>query len=644
MTRYRCFLPDLAGLAGLRRVGPGTRISLSLPGTVLHDACYPEERMPMPSSHEAVVAHYRDQLDAIARERQRLIGRRLRLRIFLVACVVLFLIAGLGPHLAQWLALVPALGFVASLPAYIGLQNALLRLVRLEVLHDGNVARADGTQTQSGHTGEEFHTSSHLYDHDLNVLGANSLFGLLATVRTGIGQSGLAHLLLTPAMREEILERQQSVQELASMTALREEIALLGTSRFEDASPKAFASWLDDPTPQFSASVPLALMAISVAVICMLLGGLVHRLPWSNVLALLAGCFAVQAAIFRVVRNRVLPVLEASRKSSQMQLFADAVELLLKQRFHSPQLLRLQQSFREPALALPALRRLESHFSMVEQMQKEYAFVLSILFSLGTQTAISIAKWKQSYADPMRGWSAQWGEFEALMAVANYAFEHPENGYPKLCTKDEPVQYRAAALGHPLLPAASCVRNEIALCDDTRFYLISGSNMAGKSTLLRAIGLNAVLAYAGAPVCAEALRLSVFALGASIAVTDSLADGRSKFLAEVERLSAILEGSRDKATLFLIDEVFSGTNSHDRRIAAEAVLRGLLRNKAIGAISTHDLVLTALATEENRGRNVHMASPDAENPLAFDFLLKPGINQASNALAIVRMMGIEPEA
>lgn len=165
--------------------------------------------------------------------------------------------------------------------------------------------------------------------------------------------------------------------------------------------------------------------------------------------------------------------------------------------------------------------------------------------------------------------------------------------------------------------------------------------MSGKSTLLRSIGINAVLAYAGAPARAQSLRLTPLSLGASLALTDSLAEGRSKFLAEVERLAAIILASAAAPTLFLVDEIFSGTNSEDRRAAASAVLHKLLDNTAIGALSTHDLALTDLATPATHGLNVHMASPNPEDPLAFDYKLKPGINTASSARAILRLIGID---
>ena len=164
--------------------------------------------------------------------------------------------------------------------------------------------------------------------------------------------------------------------------------------------------------------------------------------------------------------------------------------------------------------------------------------------------------------------------------------------------------------------------------------------MSGKSTLLRSIGINAVLARAGAPVHARSLRLTPLTLGASLALTDSLAEGTSKFKAEVARLSALVAAARQAPVLFLVDEIFSGTNSADRRTAAAAVLRTLLAHRGIGALSTHDLALTELANTENGGLNLHMASPNPDDPLAFDYKLKPGVNTSSNALAIVRMMGL----
>jgi DNA mismatch repair ATPase MutS len=289
-----------------------------------------------------------------------------------------------------------------------------------------------------------------------------------------------------------------------------------------------------------------------------------------------------------------------------------------------------------------ALKSLAGSLMLVEQRVKEWFYAPALLFAVGSHAAISLEVWKREHGEAMRRWVAAWAEFEALLAVATYAAEHHENVYPEI-VEGEDARFDAVGLAHPLLPASVAVRNDVRLDAATRFLLISGSNMAGKSTLLRAVGCNTVLALAGAPVCARAVTMSALRVGASLALVDSLAEGKSKFLAEVERLRDLvaLAKAHPGNMLFLIDEIFSGTNSADRRAAAEAVLRGLMREGAIGALSTHDLALADLAEVESlHGLNVHMASPDESDPLGFDYLLKAGVNRSTNALAIVKMLGL----
>jgi DNA mismatch repair ATPase MutS len=370
-----------------------------------------------------------------------------------------------------------------------------------------------------------------------------------------------------------------------------------------------------------------------------LLAGLVHLRTWSDVLPNLLADLALQGILCLPLRKRVLPLLQSgSRLQGHVRLFSEGLALLQAQSFTSPKLKELQRMAREPAGAVKMLAKLEAQLAVVEQRPKEYFLLFSLLLAAGTQAAISIAGWKRKHAEAMKVWLAAWSEFEALNAVATYAFEHPEDAWPELLGDGDGAVLEALALGHPLLDGA--VTNDVSLGVAAKFYLISGSNMAGKSTLLRSIGINAVLAYAGAPVRAKEMRLTPLRMGASLALTDSLAEGKSKFMAEVQRLSAIVTESKERPVLFLVDEIFSGTNSLDRKTAAGAVLDSLLLHGAIGALSTHDLALTELATEGNGGVNVHMASPDVEDPLAFDYKLKPGVNTSSNALAIIRLMGL----
>ena len=604
------------------------------------------ETAQAPATHEEVEARYRELRAGHQREHDTLASGRstvLQLLLGTVAVVVYLAFQSLHAAVSPWLFVVGFVAIVALIWLSMNRQSKVAKQQRILGFYDSSNERIDGVSVQSGRTGTEagqnLRPDGHLYEHDLDLLGPDSLFGLLATVRTGPGERGLARYLLEPASHEETLQRQAAVKELLPQTSLREQIALLGATKFHQISGSFFDEWLAEEAPVFQPAFRIILLITAATNVALLTLGLLHFKTWGGLFPNLAMVFALQAAVSAYLRPRVLPLLQGgARLELNVRLLADGLAVLQSAEFECPKLKALQQASREPAGAVKLLKNLVGSLAIVEQRTKEYFLILSLLLAAGTQAAISIAAWKRKHAAPMRDWLDAWAEFEALNAIATYAYEHPEDAWPELLPAHIAPSFEAKSLGHPLL--AGSVTNDVKLGPDTRFFLISGSNMSGKSTLLRSIGINAVLAYAGAPVRADSLRLTPLRLGASLALTDSLAEGRSKFLAEVERLSGIVAVSHDHPTLFLVDEIFSGTNSADRRTAAEAVLTRLLGNGAIGALSTHDLALTALATESNTGLNVHMASPDPDDPLAFDYKLKPGINTTSNALAIVKMMGL----
>ncbi len=571
---------------------------------------------------------------------------RLRMVLIVLAALVSILaIAALRDTGPAWPILILFVGATFVLNRYLRARRLRDRLLRLIDMYDRAIARIDGTQMQTGETGEEFRSAVHLYDRDLAILGPDSLFGLLATVRTGVGQRGLARDLLQLPSREETLERQQAIQELTPRNDLREQIHLLGVSQFQQVTATFFDKWLDDPAPVFHPALRYVLLTTTALLLLLLIAGLSHLAPWGSLNPNLLAVLALQSAVAMYLRSRVLPILNAAPGlSNQMEMLREGLALLQNTAFVSPRLIALQRRSQVPADAVPLLKKIQGQFVVVEQRTKEWFLIASLLLCAGTHAAISIANWKRKNAALMKEWLAAWGEFESLNALATYAYEHPDNVYPEILPSGTST-FEAQALTHPLLPA-NAVANDIALNSEAQLYLISGSNMAGKSTLLRAVGLNAVLAAAGAPIRATAARISSLNIGASLALTDSLAEGKSKFLAEVERLHAILVACEEaKPVLFLIDEIFSGTNSLDRRIAAEAVARSLVVRNAIGALSTHDLTLTEMAANPLlRAINLHMASPDPADPLAFDYRLKPGANPTSNALAILSLIGIEISA
>jgi MutS domain V len=513
------------------------------------------------------------------------------------------------------------------------------RAWRLAALYEKGLDRLSGKERWSGLTGEAFAVEGHLYERDLDVLGTHSLFDLLATTRTVVGQAGLARLLLEPADAERVRERQAAVRELAGMFDLRERVAMVGRFRFEDVPVESFELWLDEERSGFPGWVRWVLAVVTVAWIAV--GLAAWRVPVDRawLLRLMESLLLAQGMICLWLRPKVRVELEAAQRLvGQTSILREGLRVMSGSGFASEKLRSLQ---REVAEEDRAVRQLERWLMVEEHRSKEWFYPVTMALGMGTQMAIALDAWKQRFGGPMRQWLEAWGEFEALLALATYAAEHEENVWPEIV--DGAVLFEARGMVHPLLWRRDAVANNVALGAGVQFLLISGSNMAGKSTLLRAVGTNAVLALAGAPVSALGLRMSALRIGASLAITDSLGEGKSKFLAEVERLRDLLALAREtpRESLFLIDEVFSGTNSLDRRVSAEAVLRGLLEAGAIGALSTHDLALAELAEiAALGGRNVHMASSDESDPLGFDYLLKAGVNRTTNGLAIVRLLGL----
>jgi hypothetical protein len=530
---------------------------------------------------------------------------------------------------------------VVSARQYARRRSLWWKLFRLKAFYSHGVERLEDRWAGHGITGEEFQTDDHPYARDLDLFGRGSLFERLCTARTEIGRQRLARYLQEPADAPEIRRRQEAVNELRDRTDLRERIALLGPYEFNESRRETFAEWLASPPAQFNGALRRVTLAGSSLVAVLVLAGAADVLAWKALALPLLVLLVFHGALGLVLRKRVRRVLEQTRAVGlEIGLVREGLELLEKETFQSDKLTGLVGRVLRETSAAAELRRAERIFRILNERLKDWFYLPSLLLMCGSQCAMAIEAWRLRNRDRLEDWLEAWAEFDALNSLATYTWERPEDCFPEIST-GEPV-YDAGGLGHPLLPRKTCVRNDVRLDSAHRFFVVSGSNMTGKSTLLRTLGLNAVLASAGAPACARSLRLSAFSPCASIAVTDSLAEGKSKFLAEVDRLRTMLKSAVERPpVLFLIDEIFSGTNSRDRRIAVEAVVRTLVNAGAVGAISTHDLTLTEIAELDGTGGvNVHMGCRNNSDPFAFDYLLKPGVTTEANALAIARLAGV----
>jgi DNA mismatch repair ATPase MutS len=287
------------------------------------------------------------------------------------------------------------------------------------------------------------------------------------------------------------------------------------------------------------------------------------------------------------------------------------------------------------------IARLNRLIDMLDARRNMIFAPLAALLLWPLQFAIAIERWRQSSGPAVARWLAAVGELEALSSLAGYSYEHPHDPFPELVEGE--ARFEAEGLGHPLIPESRSVRTDLQLSAELCVLVVSGSNMSGKSTLLRTVGTNTVLALAGAPVRARRLCLSPLQVGASIRIQDSLQAGASRFYAEITRLRQIVElTDGELPVLFLLDEILHGTNSHDRRIGAEGVVRGLVERGAIGLVTTHDLALARIAEElAPRAANVHFEDHLEGGKISFDYLLRPGVVQRSNALELMRSVGLE---
>jgi hypothetical protein len=582
---------------------------------------------------------------------------------------------GLGIAVVRGAARYPALA--APVLVFAGLVLAHERVVRrrerqdtLAALYRAGIARIDDQWAGQGDAGARFARAAaaggHLYAADLDLYGEGGLFELLNVAHTPIGQRTLARWLEGPASAAEARARQAAVAELAPRLDLREELTLAGRAVRTAVREEALSSWALAAVPGLPRRLGptrLALAALAVATALAALGWACGRST--------AGPAAAGAALLWLMARRWRASVAAvtggiDQRADELQLLVRAIVCLEREAFEAPLLRDLRRALGDgpgaagsaPSVRVARLRRL---VGWLEARRNQFMALLLAPLQWSAQLAFAIEDWRRANGAEVACWMDAVGTLDALMALAVFSYEHPDYPFPEIldgasapflaaapgpddavASEAGPV-FEARGLGHPLLPSRQRVVNDVALGGALRLYIVSGSNMSGKSTLLRAVGVNVALALAGAPVCARRLRLSPVQLGATLRVNDSLQEGKSRFYAELTRLKQIVDhAGAEPPLLFLLDEILHGTNSHDRRIGAEAILRGLVARGAAGFVTTHDLALTEVADALGpRAANVHFDDHLEDGVMTFDYTMKPGIVQKSNALALMRAVGLD---
>jgi hypothetical protein len=516
--------------------------------------------------------------------------------------------------------------------------EARLRCERGAALYEQGLARLDDRWIGLGATGERFSDAAHPYSEDIDLFGRGSLFELLSTARSHVGEETLADWLRTAASVDVVRRRQDAVTELRPKLDLREDLSLLGEGVPSGESARGLAAWASGPYWNISPWIRPTAIAISALTTITLILWFMGFSPVPLLVALI-----IRALFTYWLREPVHRVIsEVDGPGNNLALLSDLLKRLECEDYESAMLVELRAAL--DVAGSPPSRQIAKLNRLVELLDSRrniiFAPVAAILL-WPLQLAISIERWRQKTGPAVGRWLAAVGEFEALNSLACYAYERPGDPFPELGVSDG--HFEGEALGHPLIPESRNVRTDLRLTGDLRVLIVSGSNMSGKSTLLRTVGVNTVLALAGAPVRAKSLRLSPLQVGASIRIQDSLQAGASRFYAEITRLRQIVELTEGgRPVLFLLDEILHGTNSHDRQIGAEKLVAGLLKRGAVGLITTHDLALARIADELGaRAANVHFEDHLEDGQMRFDYLLRPGVVQRSNALELMRSVGLE---
>jgi hypothetical protein len=574
---------------------------------------------------------------AVLARHERLHARVSYIRLAIAASAVVILIAG-GLAALAWL-LVPLAAFVIVAVIHGRVLNARDRAASAVAFYERGLARIRDEWIGHGRTGEAYRPADHPFVDDLDIFGRGSLFELLATTRTHAGEEALVQAMLTPIAGDEARSRQGAVRELAGRLDLREAVAVLGDQVRVAVDAPVLRAWARSPQQLSSAAMRVQQFALASASVGLLIWwsrtGALSRLTLAVIL--------VQCVVAWTLRSRVAEVVEAiDEPAHDLDVLADLLRILERERFDSPRLDRLRLTLGGAQPASQEIARLARLVALLESRHNILFAIPASVMLWTSQWAFAIEAWRRRTGVHIPAWLDAVGELEALIAVGGFAAEHPGHAYPEIA--DGPPLLTATALAHPTM-GRSAVANDLALGGDgLRLLVVSGSNMSGKSTWLRTVGSTVVLSWLGAPVRAQACRLSSLGIGASIRVQDSLADGRSRFFAEILRLKQIIDLAQSTGghLLFLLDEILSGTNSHDRRAGAEALLTGLVTRGAIGMVTTHDLALGAIAERvSGPAANAHFADIFADGTLTFDYRLKPGVVETSNALALMRSIGLD---
>lgn len=490
--------------------------------------------------------------------------------------------------------------------------------------------------------GSNYKPETHEYANDLDIFGRASLYQYINRTNSEQGNKMFADWLLHQALPGMILQRQETVKELTPETGWRQQLQSCGiATKITIATQQRIEKWLEQPV-SFSGKLlwnilKYLLPAISFSFLTL---HLINILDASIFYPLMLLMLAVSFAISKLI---ISDYLQLNRIAPELESLSGSISLIEKKEFKTDLIKQLQAKYKTGLVASSeSIKKLKMVLDLLDIRLNPLVFIpLNTFLFWDLQQIFTLEKWKIANKHNIRDWFDTLAEIECLSSIANLAFNHPENSFPRISNKDG--VFVADSLGHPLIAKEKMVCNSFSTEGVNQMNLITGSNMAGKSTFLRSIGINIVLAMIGSTVFARSLALSPMKVLSSMRVNDNLEESTSTFYAELKKLKEVINSVYNNEKVFLLlDEILRGTNSADRHAGSKALIKQLIHHKAVGLIATHDLELAKLADEfPDKIHNYHFDVQVANDELYFDYKLKRGICQSMNASLLMKKIGIE---
>jgi DNA mismatch repair ATPase MutS len=487
--------------------------------------------------------------------------------------------------------------------------------------------------------GSEFIDPKHAYSFDLDFFGKHSLFQHLNRTATYIGKSTLANQLKNTLDKEEILQKQEAIEELKQKIAFRQRnYAYAKISTDSKSTYDELLQWLQSTTDQFSSfqlifSIVSPIILVSLASYYFISDNIVFR-------SLAIMLFFINLSVLvSHLKGLKLEMMSDSKIDEILKNYGLIIQAIEVEHFASNKLIDLQKKMiNEQASASKEIKELSSIFSQLDSLNNLVgAFLMNGIALYHLHVYRNLLKWKKEHAIKVAAWLDVIGEFESLSSLSNFAFNNPEFNFPSISVS-EGMFFKD--LGHPLLDKEACVKNTVTF-DKRKFIVLTGSNMSGKSTFLRTLGVNMVLGSIGAPICASEASIQARKVWVSMRVSDSLEDSESYFFAEVKRLKEIMVHCDQEACFVLLDEILRGTNSDDKRLGTIEVIKKLISKDVVGAIATHDLEVCETSIEfPDKLVNNCFEVEIVNNELYFDYKLRPGICKNKSATFLMEKMGV----